>query len=85
MAVNNERDWEQNRQPFWFRPVVDRNVSSSALLRDFPLNLYKNGQFNKKPYLVIVTGREGSLEYYLQSGRMPQGSTANLEQQISFI
>ncbi|XP_027202264.2 esterase-5B-like [Dermatophagoides pteronyssinus] len=85
MAVNNERDWEQNRQPFWFRPVVDRNVSSSALLRDFPLNLYKNGQFNKKPYLVIVTGREGSLEYYLQSGRMPQGSTANLEQQISFL
>ena len=85
MAVNNERDWEQNRQPFWFRPVVDRNVSSSALLRDFPLNLYKNGQFNKKPYLVIVTGREGSLEYYLQSGRMPQGSTANLQQQISFL
>lgn len=84
MSVNGERDWEQNRQPFWFRPVVDRNVSGSALLRDFPLNLYQNGQFNKKQYLVIATGREGTLEYYLQAGRMPKG-TPDLERQIAFL
>ncbi|KPM02413.1 esterase-like protein 1, partial [Sarcoptes scabiei] len=42
MSVSAERDWDKNRQPFWFRPVIDLNVTGSALLKDFPLNLYKS-------------------------------------------
>lgn len=83
MSVSSEKDLDQNRYNFRFRPVVDRNTSESALLKDLPLNLYKNGQFNKKQYLVITTGLEGSLEYYLNRARMPKSDSIELK--IAFL
>ncbi|KAF7495398.1 Esterase-6 [Sarcoptes scabiei] len=83
MSVSAERDWDKNRQPFWFRPVIDLNVTGSALLKDFPLNLYKSGQFNRKQYLLIITSQEGSLEYYLKSSRIAY--TNSLQRKISYL
>lgn len=77
LTTTGERDWNNNREPFWFRPVVDRNVSGSALLTDFPLKLYNAGNVHRVPYLLIASGQEGSLEYYLQSERIKSFSTVN--------
>lgn len=83
IAASNERDWENNRQRYWFKPVVDRNVTASALLRDFPLKLYSSGAFNRKPYLLIGTSYEGSSEYYLQAQRVKQYQDLDLK--IGFL
>lgn len=69
-TVVDSVDFNTNRQPFWFRAVVDKNVTTSALLTDFPLQLYQSGKNNRVPYLVAGTSNEGTLEFYLQSERM---------------
>lgn len=52
---------------YWFRPVVDLNIThSKALLRDFPHKLYQRGEVARVPYLCGLTRNEGSLEYYLR-------------------
>jgi carboxylesterase type B len=83
LCKSRDRDWEYNIQNYWFRPVVDRNVSSSALLKDFPLHLYQNGRYKQCPYIVGFTKNEGSLEYYLQLDRVSNRTTT--EEKIAFL
>lgn len=83
IAAQNERDWENNLQRFWFKPVVDRNSTTSAILRDFPLQLYNQGSFNRKPYMLAGTTYEGSLEFYLQAPRLKQ--FPDLAHKIGFL
>ena len=84
IAVSRDsRDWDKNIDPYWFKPVVDRNVTGSSILNDFPLQLYKNGDYSHVPHLIIGTSREGSLDYYLQSDRIR--NFRELEQKIAFL
>lgn len=83
ISTSSEKDWGKNNEPFWFKPVVDRNVTGSALLRDFPANLYKAGQYARVPYVLISMTQDGSLEYYLNRDRVKQYSI--LEQKIGFL
>ncbi|XP_017489959.1 PREDICTED: venom carboxylesterase-6-like [Rhagoletis zephyria] len=76
-------DVNSNRNPFWFRAVVDKNVTTSALLADFPQQLYQAGKNNRVPYLVAGTSNEGSLEFYLQSERVK--SFQELDAKIAFL
>ena len=70
--VKNSENLNTNRQPYWFRPVVDKNVTSSAILERDPADLYQNGILNRVPYLVAATENEGTLEYYLRYNQVDQ-------------
>jgi len=83
LGKSRDRDWDNNIQKYWFRPVVDRNVSSSAILKDYPLSLYQNGRYKQCPYIVGFTRNEGSLEYYLQYDRVQSRGT--IEGKIAFL
>ncbi len=83
LGKSRDRDWDNNIQKYWFRPVVDRNVPSCPLLKDFPLYLYQNGRYKQCPYIVGFTKNEGSLEYYLQLDRVSNRTTT--EDKIAFL
>ncbi|CAG2118425.1 unnamed protein product, partial [Medioppia subpectinata] len=83
MGKSRDRDLERNVQPYWFRPVVDRNLTSSGVLKDWPESLYRNGQFKKCSYMIGFTRNEGSLEYYLQKERADNRRTN--EEKIAFL
>ena len=51
---------------FWFRPVVDKNITY-GLLTDFPEKLYQQRKVNAVPMLAGVNLNEGSLEYYFRN------------------
>jgi carboxylesterase type B len=58
---------------YWFRPVVDLNIThSKALLKDFPRKLYERGEVARVPYLCGLTRNEGSLEYYVKYPELAQ-------------
>ncbi|XP_054166563.1 venom carboxylesterase-6-like [Oppia nitens] len=83
MGKSRDRDMDRNYEPYWFRPVVDRNVSSSAILKDWPLNLYQNSLFKPCPYVLGFTKDEGTLEFYLQKARVDNRQTN--EEKIAFL
>jgi len=83
IAKSRDRDWDNNRQKYWFRPVIDSDISSSAILKDYPLNLYKNGRFKQCPYILGFTKNEGSLQYYLQRDRV--SNRHSIDEKISFL
>ena len=83
MAKSRDRDYDRNTQPFWFRPVIDKNQSTVAILKDNPIALYKSGQFKKYVYIVGFTKDKGSLEYYLQYNRLKNKTT--IEEKIAFL
>ena len=82
-SVLDSVDVNTNRQPFWFRAVVDKNVTTSALLSDFPLQLYQSGKNARVPYLVAGTSGEGTLDFYLQSERVK--GFQELDQKIAYL
>lgn len=82
-TVQDAIDLNTNRNPFYFRAVVDKNVTTSALLTDFPLILYQQGKNNRVPYLVAGTSQEGSLEFYLKSDRVK--NFQELNQKIAYL
>lgn len=53
---------------FWFRPVVDKNVTY-GLLTDFPEKLYENRMVSRVPLLAGVNANEGSLDYFYRYTR----------------
>jgi hypothetical protein len=83
LGKSRDRDYDRNTQPYWFRPVVDRNQSASAILKDYPLALYQSGRYKQCPYIVGFTKDEGSLEYYLQYDRVQNRRT--VEEKIAFL
>lgn len=63
---------------YWFRPVVDLNIThSKALLKDFPVKLYERGEVARVPYLCGLTRNEGSLDYYLKYSELAQSVAAS--------
>ena len=63
---------------YWFRPVVDLNIThSKALLRDFPRRLYERGDVARVPYLCGLALNEGSLDYYAKYGEVAQAVAAS--------
>ena len=83
LGKSRDRDYDRNYQPYWFRPVVDRNQSSTALLKDFPLALYQSGSYKHCPYILGFTKDEGSLEFYLQYDRLNNKRT--IEEKIAYL
>lgn len=82
-TVQDAIDLNTNRNPFYFRAVVDKNVTTSALLTDFPLALYQQGKNNRVPYMVAGTAQEGTLEFYLKSERVK--GFQDLDQKIAYL
>lgn len=60
--ISNAREYEG----FWFRPVVDKNITY-GLLTDFPERLYQQRQVAQVPLLAGLNMNEGSLEYYYRN------------------
>ena len=82
MAKSRERDIDRNTQPYWFRPVIDRNTSA-AIIKDYPLALYQSGRYKQCPYIVGFTKDEGSLEFYLQYDKL--ANKRSIEEKIAFL
>ena len=83
MAKSRDRDYDRNTQPYWFRPVIDRNQSNVAVLKDYPIALYQSGRYKQCPYIVGFTKDEGSLEFYLQYDRVQ--SRKSVEEKIAYL
>lgn len=53
---------------FWFRPVIDKNVSY-GLLTDYPERLYQNQMVARVPLQAGVNTNEGSLDFFYRYAR----------------